>query len=154
MRARLASQADCILLAAMSYALIQDEGHRNPMTVAELEQRLCGWLESGDYDAVIFERDLQPVAYALYRLEPNSDVYLRQFFVTREYRCQGIGRAAIELLFREIWPAGTRVAVEVLAHNQVGRRFWSALGFEDYSLTLERTSTIAPRLEERRALID
>lgn len=37
--------------------LIQDEGHRNRMTVAELEQRMRGWI-AGEYRAVIFEAGL------------------------------------------------------------------------------------------------
>jgi hypothetical protein len=41
---RLASVDDCRLLAEMNHQLIQDEGHRNKMTVAELERRMRGWL--------------------------------------------------------------------------------------------------------------
>jgi len=41
---RFATQADCPLLAELNHQLIRDEGHRNRMSVAELEQRLSGWL--------------------------------------------------------------------------------------------------------------
>jgi len=34
----------------------------------------------------------------------------------------------------EVLPAGTRVAVEVLASNEAGRRLWLAAGFHGYSL--------------------
>ena len=103
MKARMASIADCPLLARINHQLIRDEGHSNAMTVSELEQRMHNWISAGDYHAVLFERGALPVAYALYRLEVNGRVYLRRFFVPPEHRRQGSGRAAVELLFREIF---------------------------------------------------
>jgi GNAT superfamily N-acetyltransferase len=124
----------------MNHQLIRDEGHRNTMTIPELEKRMRDWIAGGHYCAVIFERYSLPVAYALYRTEPDSSIYLRQFFVSLEHRRQGIGRGAIDLLVREVLPPGSRVTIEVLSTNESGRRFWSEAGFEDYSLTLERFS--------------
>ncbi len=49
-------EADIQLLAEMNLQLIQDEGHRNPMTQAELEQRIQGWL-TGAYEALIIQDD-------------------------------------------------------------------------------------------------
>jgi len=58
LRARLtfrpATLDDCGLLAELNHQLIQDEGHRNPMTVPQLEQRMQGFIQ-GEYRAVIFE---------------------------------------------------------------------------------------------------
>lgn len=54
MRYHLANDADLPLLAEWNRQLIQDEGHRNPMTVAELQARIQGWL-AGEYRAVVFE---------------------------------------------------------------------------------------------------
>ena len=34
--------------------MIRDEGHRNRMTVPELEQRMRGWI-AGEYRAVVYE---------------------------------------------------------------------------------------------------
>ncbi len=93
------------------------------------------WL-AGDYLAVLFEIDGDPVAYALHRPEEGG-IYLRQFFVLPEQRRKGIGRQAIRLLREEVWPEGVRVTVEVLIHNRAGTEFWRALGFERYALTLE-----------------
>jgi hypothetical protein len=41
---RLAGSSDYAALAESNHQLIRDEGHRNPMTVPELEQRLKSWL--------------------------------------------------------------------------------------------------------------
>jgi GNAT superfamily N-acetyltransferase len=134
-RYRRATLADVPHLAELNRQLIQDEGHRNPMTPAELARRMHRWLE-GEYEALLFKADEVVVAYALYR--PEGDyIYLRQFFVHRHYRRQGIGRRAIELLRSEIWPANRPIRVEVLAHNKPAGKFWRAVGFAEYAITLE-----------------
>jgi GNAT superfamily N-acetyltransferase len=126
---------DCALLAELNHQLIRDEGHRNPMTVPELEARMKGWL-SGEYQAVIFAEGGEVVAYALYRVGAD-EIHLRQLFVVRQRRRQGLGRRAVELLRTEIWPKGKRMTVEVLVENAVGAAFWRSVGFRDYALTLE-----------------
>ena len=130
-----AAQRDVALLAELNRQLIQDEGHRNQMTLPQLEQRMSGWL-AGEYEAVLFEQDDHVVAYALYKLE-NEYIYLRQFFVCRGQRRQGVGRQAIYLLTSKIWPAHRRIRIEVLVNNEVGRHFWRSVGFLEYAVTME-----------------
>jgi ribosomal protein S18 acetylase RimI-like enzyme len=132
---RCATLNDCALLAELNHQLIRDEGHRNPMTVQELEQRMRGWLAS-EYAAVIFEDGGELVAYALYREQPE-EIYLRQLFVVRNRRRQGIGRKAVEILRTQIWPGRKRLTVDVLTHNTAAIAFWRAAGYKDYCLTLE-----------------
>ncbi len=132
---RFATEADCPQLAEWNHQLIRDEGHRNPMTVAELEQRMRGWL-AGEYRAVIFQHEADTVAYALYR-EQKAEIYLRQLFVIRSQRRRGMGRRAVELLRSQIWPANKRLTVEVLMANEASVSFWRSVGFSDYALTLE-----------------
>src|ERR1022692_19586 len=55
MNFRLATLNDCALLAELNHQLIRDEGHRNKMTVPELEQRMKGWLAS-EYAVVLLNR--------------------------------------------------------------------------------------------------
>jgi N-acetylglutamate synthase-like GNAT family acetyltransferase len=109
---RRATLNDCALLAELNHQLIRDEGHRNKMTVAELELRMRGWLQS-EYSAIVFEEGKETVASALYR-EQSEAIYLRQLFVVRNCRRRGIGRQAIETLRSQIWPANKRLTVEVL----------------------------------------
>src|SRR5208282_2696914 len=135
MNYRRATENDCSLLAEFNHQLIRDEGHRNRMTVPELEQRMRGWL-SGEYRAVIYEDGKEVVAYALYREQPE-EIYLRQLFVVRNRRRQGIGRQAMETLRSKIWPKNKRLTVEVLVHNTAAIAFWRAVGYKDYCLTLE-----------------
>jgi predicted acetyltransferase len=132
---RRATSNDCALLADLNHQLIRDEGHRNKMTVSELEQRLRGWLQS-EYTAILFDDACETVAYALYR-EQAEEIYLRQLFVVRDRRRAGIGRKAIEILRQQIWPKNKRLTVEVLVKNTAAVQFWRAVGYHDYSLALE-----------------
>jgi ribosomal protein S18 acetylase RimI-like enzyme len=105
------------------------------MTVPELEQRMKGWL-TAEYAAVLFEQDGEVVAHALYREQPE-EIYLRQLFVMRNRRRQGLGRRAMEILRTQIWPKHKRLTVEVLVQNEAAVAFWRAMGYRDYSLALE-----------------
>ncbi len=123
------------MLAKWNHQLIHDEGHRNQMTVPELEARMRGWLAS-EYQAMIFEEKGGSVAYALYREQPE-EIYLRQLFVVRHHRRRGIGRGAFAILRSQIWPRNKRLTVDVLVGNTATVAFWRAVGYTDYALTLE-----------------
>ena len=143
---RMATINDLSLLAELNRQLIQDEGHRNPMTLSDLAERMGGWL-AGEYTAILFEEGSEWVAYALYRPEADG-VYLRQFFVSREHRRRGYGRQAMEILASEVWAPGLRVTLEVLVDNHRALDFWKRAGFNEYAMTFERTLDESPRIEE------
>ncbi len=132
---RLATLADSHLLAELNHQLIRDEGHRNRMTVPELEQRMSRWL-AVEYNAVLFEDGGEVVAYALF-CEEAGEIFLRQFLVARDRRRRGIGRQAVRILHSDIWPKNKRLTVSVLVANRGGVEFWRKLGYRDYCLTLE-----------------
>ena len=132
---RAATSDDCDRLAELNHQLIRDEGHRNPMTVVELEQRMRGWI-LGEYRAIIFEEQGEVVAYALFR-EHAEEIYLRQLFVVRHCRGQGIGHRAIEILRSQVWAKTKRLTVEVLVANKRAVSFWRSVGYVDYALSLE-----------------
>jgi len=132
---RAATLDDCPQLAELNHQLIRDEGHRNPMTVPQLEQRMRGWI-SGEYRAIIYEDDGEIVAYALFREQPE-EIYLRQLFVVGHRRNQGIGRWAVKILRSQIWPKTKRLTVEVLVANTRAVSFWRSVGYADYALSLE-----------------
>jgi GNAT superfamily N-acetyltransferase len=131
---RRASDPDLDLLAEWNHQLIRDEGHRNPMTVPQLAERMKGWL-AGEYEAVVFS-EAAPVAYALYRREDGL-IHLRQLFVRRDRRRAGVGRTAVGILRREVWPGSVRLTVDVLCGNRGAIAFWRSVGYRDYCLTLE-----------------
>lgn len=130
MEHRFATDSHLDLLAEWNHQLIRDEGHRNSMTVPALRERMRGWL-AGEYVAVLFGPQTEPVAYALYE-EHATEVYLRQFFVRRDRRREGIGRGAMDVLRSQLWSRRKRLTEEVLAVA-----FWRSIGCKDYCLTLE-----------------
>jgi len=135
MNYRFATVADGHLLAQMNLQLIRDEGHRNSMSVAELEQRMQGWL-AGEYQAVLFEDELGPAGYTLFKRESDW-IYLRQFFVQPARRRCGIGREAISWLLENAWKNAPRIRLDVLVENSDGIEFWRSIGFADYCITME-----------------
>ena len=132
---------DCDLLAAMNLDLIADEGSRNPMSVYELSERMRRWLRS-DWDAVLIMMGAQVVGYTLYQVRPaqhqpdRPEVYIRQFFIKRLIRRRGVGRSAFEQIRTAFFPANAVIALDVLATNPDGRRFWENLGFRSYAANL------------------
>lgn len=137
MKWRRTTDADVPLLAKMNRQLREDEAPLTEPLRVNFEERMGGWLAS-EYIAVLFEVDEAPVAYALWRDNEGRGIYLRQFFVVRGRRQQGLGRRAIELLVGEVLPPGTDVTLEVLEQNTRAFAFWQALGFGPYARTLLR----------------
>jgi GNAT superfamily N-acetyltransferase len=132
---RFAIQGDVLLLAEMNQQLIRDEGHRNKMTLPQLQERVSGWLQ-GEYTAVIFSKGQETVGYALYRQDPEW-IYLRQLFVKAEMRRKGVGQEVISWLKKNTWKEAKIIRVEVLVGNPEGVSFWKAVGFRDYCITME-----------------
>ena len=132
---RVASASDAAPLAAMNQRLIEDEGHRNPMSLGQLTQRMTAWLE-GEYQAILFSTENKTVGYALFKEDPDS-IYLRQLYVEREFRRNGIGTATINWLKTNTWQDNKRVRLDVLVKNTRGIAFWRSVGFKDYCITME-----------------
>ncbi len=136
----LATLQDIPTLAHMNKHLIEDEGGNNPMTLAQLETRLKNWLNS-EWRGVLFLAENKPVGYTIYRLQhqefdSRETVYIRHYFIEREYRRLGYGREGLEKLKSEIFPKNVAIYLEVLTHNARGRAFWQSLGFSEYSVTM------------------
>lgn len=132
---RFAAQKDVYWLAEMNQQLIQDEKHKNKMTLPELEKRMSDFL-SNEYTAVIVSVDGDDIGYVLYRQDPEW-VYLRQLFVKMEMRRKGMGRTFMEWLKSNPWKEFKIIRVEVLFSNPDAMDFWRAIDFEDYCITME-----------------
>lgn len=127
MNHRPANDSDLDLLAIWNKQLIEDEGHDNSMTVAQLRERMSDWLQ-GDYQVVVFSKTSTPSAYTVFQ-DRDGHISLRQFFVDRAQRRCGIEKEALAILENCILPGSKSVMVEVMAWNQSGLAFWEAAGF-------------------------
>jgi predicted acetyltransferase len=132
---------DLPLLASWNQQLIEDEGHRNPMDLAQLEKRMNRFLSDDGYQATLFSRGAFVVAYALY-LEDGDTIHLRQFFVARDCRRRGVGKAAMRVLQESIWPNDKRVTVDALTENHPAMAFWKSCGFGEYAVTFLKETVI------------
>lgn len=111
----------------MNRQLVDDEASCNPMSFAELERRMRGWLEEG-WQAVVFEREGEPVGYVLFQFRSDeyapseAAIYVRQSFIERKYRSQGIGRRAFEIVSGTYFRDALSVVLDVLETNPRARR--------------------------------
>ena len=139
MKYRFATLADIPILAGMNLRLTEDENHRNRFKPEQWFKNRMEQFIDNDYKAVLFEKEGKIVAYALYRNHPDHDdtIYLRQIFVERESRREGIGREVMIILKTNIWPNEKRLTVEVLSHNEVARKFFQSVGYKEYCIELE-----------------
>jgi len=85
------------------------------------------WL-AGEYKAIPLSRNNTCSLRSVSGTE--QEIYLRQLFVVREKRHQGIGREAVRILRERVWPQTKRLTVEVLTANHMGVGFWRAVGYK------------------------
>ena len=121
------------LLAQMNKRLIEDEKSTNSMTVAELEERMHGFLSS-DYSAYLFIEESCVVGYALVK-DTEKPLYLRQFFIEREFRRKHLGRQAFQLLMDYL--RADTINIDVLPWNEPGLRFWQSCGFTPICISMQ-----------------
>jgi predicted acetyltransferase len=134
---RKAEVGDCGCLAALNQFLIEDEGHQNRTSLAELEGRMRSWLVTREYKAYLMWASDQIVGYLLIREIPDQ-WYLRHFFVDRKHRRKGHGRAAVRQLFEMMALSPKPLRLDVLSKNKAALAFWRACGFSSYCVTLEK----------------
>lgn len=132
---RFAAESDVPWPAKMNRQLIENEGHRNKMSLSELEERMSDFLRN-EYEAVIVRSNQNDIGYALYRRYPKW-LYLRQIIIIEKMRRKGIGRNFIEWLKNNPWKNSKRIRTDVLVNNPIGIDFWKAVGFKDYCMTME-----------------
>lgn len=134
---------DFPLLARMNRELADDEGHRNAMTIPELEERLRRFVDEEGWSVDLFMVEDEIVGYATHRREPDpanpkgQRIFLRQFYIVRHYRRDGLGQAAFDALIAARFHAGEQILLETIENNPGGRVFWLRVGFTPYSSILE-----------------
>ncbi len=135
---------DVELLATMNQRLIEDEKSRNPMSIEEIKDRMNDFIQK-DWQADLILFDSRVIGYALYQVRPDdydphlSVVYIRQYFICRDHRAKGYGRTAFQLLKEIRFRNQVDFAIDVLATNSSGKRFWDSVGFEEYSTSMKHT---------------
>ena len=142
---RQAENADIGPIARMNARFIAEEGSRNPMSLAQLEQRMRGWL-SGGWTLIVIELEGEIAGYMLFLERADEyfaeqcEIYVRHFYITPEHRGRSLGSGAFERLAEAHFPPGARLVLEVLETNPRGRQFWERIGFETYCTQMQRVN--------------
>jgi len=129
-------------LSELNGLLHEDEG-AVPMDAKVREDRLRNWIDA-EYTAVLFSNQNQTVGYTLFRqTDPDSEgldpgVFIRQYFVVRDQRRNGLGRQMFNILTTNIWPRGCGILLDTKYENQRAQAFWRSLGFSEYHLSFIR----------------
>ena len=124
-------------LAELNRQLIEDEGHRNPMSISELARRMKSWL-STEYFCYGVVEGKEILAYCLYR-EENDYFYIRQLFTLRHLRRKGLATKLLNYLEPGVL-SGKPIRIEVLVNNDGAKAFYLSRGFKMYCYTLEKNA--------------
>ncbi|WP_084065009.1 GNAT family N-acetyltransferase [Paenibacillus stellifer] len=127
---READGSDLDLLAEMNRQLIADEQHDNSMNIGQLKERMQRFIET-DYTAYLFLFEGEITGYSLIRHHSNP-LYIRHYFIRREYRRQGLGREAFLVLTGHLQT--DKLDVEAMFWNERALSFWRSLGFKERSV--------------------
>jgi len=139
-----AKSTEVDLLAQLNRQLDEDEPHRYPLPLSALNERMARWIGDGEYEVLLFRSGDLLIGYAVWRAE-EFDSHLRHFFICRDQRGRGWGRAAIQLLCRNVFPKDRPVNLDAEIANKSGIAFWHAVGFEDFSIGMELKAGQRPK---------
>ena len=134
------SLSDVEELTQLNKQLIEDEKSDNAMNLEQLQKRMQEFLKS-EYDAYLFMEEDCAIGYALVR-RTAKPLYLRQFFIARNFRRQGKGRVALKLLLDKL--KTDKIDIEVLSWNKAAIKFWESCGFTERSryMRLENSESL------------
>lgn len=130
-----ATEADIPHLAELNRQLMEDEAHPHMLELDALRARMARWV-AGEYNVLVFRANGQVCGYAAWCAEDRG-TYLRHFFICRDQRRRGLGRAVIDRLRRDHFPRDQPLQLEATIWNTDAIAFWRAVGFKDFGLTLE-----------------
>lgn len=122
-------------LAELNRQLLADERHPDPVTTAQLTERMASWLQDG-YVGHVARRGGGTVGYCLHR-DAGRYYYLRQLFIVRAHRRRGLATELLNWMYANVW-TGKPVRLDVFAHNGQAVAFYKAYGFRTAVLRMEK----------------
>ena len=122
-------------LAELNRQLRDDEGYPDPMTDAQLVERMTNWLRDS-YRSYLAYQDGRTVGYCMFRETPTY-YQLRHLFVARDRRRRGVATALLDWMYSHVW-SGKPVRLNVFSHNAPAVAFYRAYGFRIAVLRMEK----------------
>lgn len=126
MELRRASVEDLEILTAMNLLLREDEKMDNNMTENEVRKRMRFFIKSKRYEVFLFQEREIIKGYIVIEIF-RKPLYIRQFFVKREFRRQGIGTCVLDMILQYF--NTKEIDVDVLVWNTNAIAFYEKYGF-------------------------
>jgi len=137
------TESEIPLVAKWNVQLHEDEASK-PIEIAAAEERHRRWLQLGTYKGAIFNVNGISMGYVIYehrKVNPDyrdsESLYIRQFFIAREFRRKGYGTKAFRSILENIVSDNTSVKLNVKSSNPSGQQFWESVGFKPENIEYE-----------------
>ncbi len=134
--------------AFMSYHRdLRDNTYRVTENVdEEIKERFRTYIQEGNREVFVVRKDGSPIGFSVVRIEEPGAVFDREpraritdFYVRPDHRGRNFGKRLVSRA--KEWgrerEAGS-VFMSIDANNEIGRRFWEALGFDRVKETYEK----------------
>ena len=126
-----ASISDCKILAQFNRRLIEDGGAINSMNDNQLIERMQLFINSNEYDVLLFVHNSIYIGYTLINKQRNP-LFIRHFYIDRNFRRKGYGRIAFNQLV-SLYDTD-QFDLTVLQSNTIGYMFWESCGLFPYEI--------------------
>jgi GNAT superfamily N-acetyltransferase len=112
----------------MNKQLMEDEQYDRALSDEDLQKRWTSFLSELRYRVLLFLESGDVIGYAVVHMD-QEPLYLRHFFIKREYRKKGYGTKSFNTML-EYLDTDT-IDLDVMSWNQRGYDFWRSLGFQE-----------------------
>ena len=136
MKLRRADRNDIDQLVKMNLELMEDEQFDRPLEETQLRERMERFITDTVSHVFLIIQDTDVAGYAI--VETNkTPIYLRHFFIKRNFREKHLGTGAFKLLLNEL--KADRIDLDVMVWNKRGYAFWKSIGFTErcYAMTYQ-----------------
>ena len=132
-----ARETDIPGLFEMNKRLMEDERFDRPLDDERLMERWHSFFDKEKYKVLLFRLEQDVAGYAVLHIN-QEPLYLRHFFIDRQYRRKGLGTECFGRMM-EYMNAG-KMDLDVMYWNERGYAFWKSLGFTErcIMMSLER----------------
>jgi ribosomal protein S18 acetylase RimI-like enzyme len=123
-----ASEDDIPGLFIMNKQLMEDEEFDRPLNDENLRKRWEEFLTQNKYQVLLFILEDDIIGYAVVHMD-QSPLYLRHFFIKREFRRMGNGSNCFHEMLNHL--NTSTIDLDVMSWNERGFKFWKSLGFTE-----------------------
>jgi RimJ/RimL family protein N-acetyltransferase len=122
------TETDKDILLKMNKQLMEDEQFDRILSDEILSNKWDEFLTDDKFTVVLFLIDDDITGYAIVQTDLKP-LYLRHFFIKREFRRKGYGRESFNAMLEFL--NTNEIDLDVMSWNERGMKFWESLGFTE-----------------------